>query len=390
MILLCVWLLLVFLLGACVGSFLNVCVVRIPHYEKSILWPGSHCFHCYQPIRWYDNLPLVSYWLLRGRCRTCKAPYSIRYFLTELGTGLAFAGLFYLEAHHNVHRFGSQAGFDAFQIQFGLIPPAAWVVWGYHSILLSFLIVVSLSDIDHLEIPMSVTVTGMIVGLIGSVLFPWPWPWPIEQPNLLWKTVAYGPTLSGWGVKTPVTGLYPWPVWDELPAWMPHGSRLAGLATGLAGLLAGLLPRVVGTVYKLGRGQEGMGLGDADLMMMVGCFLGWQPVVVAFVAALAPGIVFGILQLVLRGDKPFPFGPSLAIGTLFTILSWTEMAPWLAQYLFNGPLLLGIGGAGAVFLFLASAFLRVTRGPIDDEPPPGDSNAKAEPASPAAPPSSQP
>jgi leader peptidase (prepilin peptidase)/N-methyltransferase len=60
MILLSVWLLLVFLLGASVGSFLNVCIVRIPHYEKSVLWPGSHCFNCFQPIRRYDNLPLVS------------------------------------------------------------------------------------------------------------------------------------------------------------------------------------------------------------------------------------------------------------------------------------------------------------------------------------------
>src|SRR5262245_30280988 len=245
MILLSVWLLLVFLLGASVGSFLNVCVVRIPHYEKSVLWPGSHCFNCFQPIGWYDNLPLVSYWLLRGRCRTCKAPFSIRYFLTELFTGLGFAGLFYLEVFRNVHRFGDPAGFNPIFLQFGLVPAAGWIVWGYHAILLSFLIVVSLSDIDHLEIPMSVTVTGMVVGLVGSVLFPWPWPWPADQPNLLWKVVFPGPALHGLGVRVLATGLYPWPVWDELPAWMPHGSRLAGLATGLAGLLAGLLPRAV-------------------------------------------------------------------------------------------------------------------------------------------------
>src|SRR5215831_11986101 len=100
--LLLVWLVLVFVLGAVVGSFLNVCVHRIPVYERSIFWPSSRCGHCFQPIRWYDNVPLLSYWLLRGRCRKCGAPFSIRYFLVELFTGLAFAGLFYLEVAQNV------------------------------------------------------------------------------------------------------------------------------------------------------------------------------------------------------------------------------------------------------------------------------------------------
>src|SRR5579872_2154284 len=90
------WFVVLFVFGAAVGSFLNVCIYRIP-YEKSLLWPGSHCGHCYQPIRWYDNIPLISYWLLRGKCRVCKTPYSIRYFLVELGTALTFMGLFYAE-----------------------------------------------------------------------------------------------------------------------------------------------------------------------------------------------------------------------------------------------------------------------------------------------------
>src|SRR5262249_18310365 len=98
-----VWLAVVFVMGSVAGSFLNVCIARLP-LEKSILWPlGSRCGHCLQPIRWFDNLPLVSYWQLRGRCRTCGQPFSIRYFLVELGTGLGFAGLFYFEIMSNVH-----------------------------------------------------------------------------------------------------------------------------------------------------------------------------------------------------------------------------------------------------------------------------------------------
>src|SRR5437588_5566393 len=86
----------VFMLGAIVGSLLNVCIYRIP-LEKSIIWPGSRCSHCLQPIRWYHNLPLLSYLLLRGRCATCATRFSSRYFLVELLTGLAFVALFYLE-----------------------------------------------------------------------------------------------------------------------------------------------------------------------------------------------------------------------------------------------------------------------------------------------------
>ena len=75
-----VWLIGVFVIGAVVGSFINVCVARLP-LEKSILWPGSRCGKCLQPVRWYDNVPLVSYWLLRGRCRSCGERFSIQYFL---------------------------------------------------------------------------------------------------------------------------------------------------------------------------------------------------------------------------------------------------------------------------------------------------------------------
>src|SRR5260370_36833498 len=95
-------LLMMFVFGTIVGSLLNVCIYRLP-LEKSIIWPGSRCGHCLQAIRWYDNIPLLSYLILRGRCRTCRARFSMRYFLIELFTGLAFAGLFYLEVVANIH-----------------------------------------------------------------------------------------------------------------------------------------------------------------------------------------------------------------------------------------------------------------------------------------------
>src|SRR4051812_18414473 len=85
-----------FVLGLAIGSFLNVCVFRLP-YEKSLLWPGSHCPSCLQPIRLRDNVPILSFLLLRGRCRSCGGRISWRYPMIELLTGLAFAGLYYLE-----------------------------------------------------------------------------------------------------------------------------------------------------------------------------------------------------------------------------------------------------------------------------------------------------
>src|ERR1700684_3556832 len=98
------WLIVVFLLGTAIGSFLNVVIARLPR-EKSLIWPGSHCGSCFQAIHWYDNIPLISYLWLRGRCRTCGARFSMRYFAVELLTGLAFAGLFYLEVIRDIQQW---------------------------------------------------------------------------------------------------------------------------------------------------------------------------------------------------------------------------------------------------------------------------------------------
>jgi leader peptidase (prepilin peptidase)/N-methyltransferase len=354
--------LVVFVVGACVGSFLNVCIYRIP-YEKSLFWPGSRCGKCFQPIPFRYNVPLLSYWLLRGRCRSCGARFSVRYFLIELLTGLGFAGLYHLEVVANVQRVPLFASDPArFFIAHGVPPWQCWVFFAYHAALLALLIVTALTDIDHLEIPLPITLFGMVVGLAGSVLLPWPWPNPPPSP---------GEPLPA----LPPTGLYPWPVWywrhpEEFPAWLQPGSHLLGLLTGLAGLLAGLVVlRAIAFLFKVGRGKEGMGIGDADLMMMVGSFLGWQVVVVSFFVAVLPALVFGVVQLVLRGEKPMPFGPSLALGTLITWLGWHWIGPTFAPYLFEPLILAFLGVGGSVGLFVISWLLWLVRGP--DQPAEG-------------------
>jgi leader peptidase (prepilin peptidase)/N-methyltransferase len=359
-----VWYFLVFCLGAAVGSFLNVCIYRIP-LEKSIMWPGSRCGHCLQRIRLYDNIPLLSYCLLRGRCRSCGSRFSPRYFLIELGTGLGFVGLFYLEVVANVHNLELLRDRQLF-IQWGVIPLAGWLVFAFHATLLSLLIVATFTDFDHLEIPMSVTITGAVIGLAGAMLFPWPWP---HRPNglkdpAMWASFPPPGPVFGGGGQMPRTALYPWPVWNVLPDWLPWGSWRLGLATGLAGLLAGaLILRLIAFLYKHLRGMEGLGLGDADLMMMVGCFLGWQPVVVAFFVALAPGLVFGLGRLIFRAGREMPFGPSLAVATVFTWLAWDRLlGPWWANFFFDGPLVVGAGSVMVLGMFLMFWLLGAARG----------------------------
>jgi prepilin signal peptidase PulO-like enzyme (type II secretory pathway) len=127
--------------------------------------------------------------------------------------------------------------------------------------------------------------------------------------------------------------------------------------------MAGQLLRIVGVIYKVGRGREGMGLGDSDLMMMVGCFLGWQAVLAAFVISLVPGLLFGFIQLFRHGDHPFPFGPSLALGTLTAWLSWSWIGPRVLPYCYNPTLMTMVAVAGPIFLFVACLMLRLSSRP---------------------------
>jgi leader peptidase (prepilin peptidase)/N-methyltransferase len=280
-----------FVLGAVVGSFLNVCIARLP-LEKTPLWPGSRCSHCLQPVRWYDNLPLVSYWLLGGRCRTCGASFSFRYFAIELLTALCFTGLFWLEVVENVHDILVLRSEHA-RLLAGRPPSVgALVLFGHHAVLVSLLIVATFCDLDYREIPLQITVPGTVLGLLGAVVWPWPWPNP---PGL-----GHLPADAPWWMvpAPPEEGVYPWPVWGPLPDWLPPGSWQLGLATGLAGLLGGtLLLRALRILFSRGLGVEAMGLGDADLMMMAGSFVGWQPVLVAFFLSALPGLVFALAHM---------------------------------------------------------------------------------------------
>ena len=136
----CLW---VFILGLGIGSFLNVLIARLP-YEKSIIWPSSRCFVCYKKIGILDNLPIVGYLMLRGKCRNCHAPFSSKYLWVELGTGIAFVLLFFIEIV--TQATNGPAGLTPWQntpglafpyIGTGLPPLKTWVFFAFHALLLS-------------------------------------------------------------------------------------------------------------------------------------------------------------------------------------------------------------------------------------------------------------
>ncbi|MDD5020292.1 MAG: prepilin peptidase [Candidatus Omnitrophica bacterium] len=135
----------IFLFAICIGSFLNVCIYRMGR-EQSIVMPASHCPSCKHPIRWYDNIPLLSYVFLRGRCRDCHAPISWRYFAVELLTGVLFLLLY--------DRFGLSAPFFIF------------------AVLVSGLLVATFVDFDFQIIPDEISVGGIVAGFLASVAFP--------------------------------------------------------------------------------------------------------------------------------------------------------------------------------------------------------------------------
>jgi leader peptidase (prepilin peptidase)/N-methyltransferase len=357
-----IWMMLIFILGVSAGSVINYCFYRLP-LEKSLFWPGPRCGQCLRPIRWYDNVPLLSYALLRGRCRNCGERIPLRYPVVELLTGLLFAGLFYVEIGQNFVGLPYLQTHRA-EIAAGRIPAAAWAVFGCHAVLASFLLLTSLCDLDDMAIPLPITITGTLIGLACSAMFPWPFP-DAERPL---------PPISGFIPPRLPTGLYPWPVWYPLPPWLPRGSWQLGLATGVAGALAGMMMiRLVRFTYGMARGIEGMGVGDADLMMMAGAFVGWQPIVLSCFVAAFPGLLFGMFQLLRHGNQPLPFGPSLALGVFLTLWLW----PFLGdsdplRMVFFDPGFLGvIIGGGAGFLLLAGLLFRFVLGtPPKAEPRP--------------------
>lgn len=362
------WCVTVFTFGLMIGSFLNVVIARLP-YEKSLVWPSSRCFACYQPIRFSDNVPILGYLRLRGRCRACGVGFSTRYLWVEIGTGVAFLALFLAEVVFNWSGIPGMK-YNYLGADGGAPPLRFWVLFLYHAALISGLIAAAAIDAEHRIIPAQVTYTVMAIGVIGGTLMPWPWPQPAAA-------VAAIPTGVPWILdetlgKIPA-GVQPWPFWGPTFEFAPAGSWKMGLLNSVLGALVGsLVVRATKWFFETGFGREALGLGDADLLMMAGAFLGWQiPMLSLFVGAVA-ALVLKVFEAALASKAPpaetsvsgpaqpreLPFGPGLAIGVVVTWFAWPWIGPRLQFPFFDATTMLLLCGFMGVGLLAAALFMR--------------------------------
>jgi len=229
----------IFALGLAFGSFLNVCIYRLP-LGLSVVLPGSACPRCEKPIAFYDNIPVLSWLILRGGCRNCSAPITPRYLFVELLIGILFVTCY------------SHFGLTLAMLKCGV---------------LGFLLVgLIFTDAETHLLPDKMTLTGLVLGLIFSLLVP---------VNDLVSRLLPGV------FEIPVSSEVSWRLFSLMDA-------LLGAAIG-ASFLYG-----VGEIYLRWRGVEGMGFGDVKLMAMMGSFLGLRLTIVTMAAASVAGSFFGL------------------------------------------------------------------------------------------------
>jgi leader peptidase (prepilin peptidase)/N-methyltransferase len=375
-----IWAVFIFAFGCCIGSFLNVVMYRLPD-GKSLVRPGSSCPHCGQAIRFYDNVPLLSWLLLRAKCRHCKGPISPRYFIVELLTGVVFLGLYIAYFHTAVRPSVHVDG--------------AWFVYILHITLLAAFIAASGIDLERWTIPLSICWLVTAAGLVGSAvaeyiirpqviqsyaLLPVASPptgavalgaavgsgiaWLLLRTGLLKRSYesrfaedqdrSAGEEEAGFG---PTPGSAEW-VDDgqfnhrleslrEIAFVLPVivcavvgykilggsgsvGRWWAGLLEhpAVAGLLGSLFGYFVGCAVvwatrilgTLGFGREAMGLGDVHLMGAAGAVVGPLMVVIAFFIAPFFGLAWALFQWFFKKIRQIPYGPFLSLAVLVVMI----------------------------------------------------------------------
>ena len=272
-----------FWLGACIASFLNVVIWRVPRGE-SIVSPPSHCPKCGSSIKWWQNVPIVSWLALRGKCANCRAPISPRYILVEL-----LGGLLFLAAFFKCCPVPSSGPVYWTQMAVSLL--VAWI-W------ISLMIAGSFIDFDHQLLPDFTTVGGMVLGVAESLV--------ATSFNFVYGD---GMQASTWLKLTPI-------FWS-----------LGGLVFGF-GLL--WLVRWIGsTAFK----REAMGMGDVFLMGAVGALFGPVAVLVTLILSSVFGSIVGIVLILLSKTKlggftPIPYGPYICMGCLAWMFYGPQLVNW--------------------------------------------------------------
>ncbi len=254
--------------GLLVGSFLTVCILRVP-LGRSVVRPRSSCPQCENRIRVWDNIPVLSYLFLRGKCRDCGGRISWVYPVVELCT----AALFLLLWH-----------------QFGLTSP-----FFINLVFFCLLLVLAFIDLFHRILPDVLTFSGLLLGLLVS---------PFQVP-----------------------GFFHWNISDSasVPIWTNYPLSLLGILVG-GGLLW-----LVSVIYHKATGVEGMGFGDVKMLAMMGAFLGWRLALLAIFLGSATGALVGTVFILILGKGrryPLPFGTFLAVGAMMAALWGNLLLRW--------------------------------------------------------------
>lgn len=252
-----------FLAGLLLGSFLNVCIYRLPR-DLSVVRPRSHCPHCEKTIAWYDNIPVLSYLLLGGKCRHCSQRIPLRYPIVELCTGVAFAASFY-----TLH-------VTALALKYALLA--------------AILIDLIATDKEERILPDEFTLGGTLIGLVFSYFVP-------MDPSLLSLFLP--------------------------PGMGPHWVSFAESA--FAAAFAAGVTWLIGWMYEKVRHREGMGLGDVKMMAMVGAFLGFPGALLTLFLGSTLGAVGGLGYVILTRQKDklafeLPFGSFLGAAAIIVAI----------------------------------------------------------------------
>ncbi len=259
-----------FIVGSCVGSFMNVVVYRLP-FGMSLTKPKSRCPVCDTPIRRGDNLPLIGWLRLRGRCRTCKAKISPRYPLVEASVGLMVLSLLHIELLSG----GANLPWRMPNHYAGVL----WIIWYakwdligiylYHCGLLCILMTAALIETDRRTIPVRPLIGCLLIGLVLPILWPTLHPVPFHTPP--WES------LDKWQWKWTVEDTIFTPGWD-----LSIGLSLRGLLDGLVGLSAGALICGLAILMNPFRSENDLSRSTyLCLCALVGVVLGWQATVSA-------------------------------------------------------------------------------------------------------------
>lgn len=353
-----------FVIGCCIGSFLNVCIHRFPSRQrlrdqlKSLNSHGSGCPKCSVAIRWYDNVPLFGWLLLRGRCRNCRLPISARYPLVELLTGILFVALFQLEMPSNFWGSVDPGGLytpDGPQNLTTFWPAPVWlhVRYALHIAMICCLIVATFIDLELWIIPDGSTVPMMVLALLVAGTFGQAWIVPVW-----FQDASVVSTLRSIAPDWMKVLLFSW---DSLPFAIafPH---LHGFLVSAAGLIVG--GGVVWVVRILGAWvlkREAMGFGDVVLMAMVGSVIGWQPVLVVFFLAPIPAISVAVLSLIFRRRDEIPYGPWLSLAAFLLLAAWKTIWPFAERVFDMGPFVLLMGLFMFVMLFVSLHLSQLVR-----------------------------